>query len=239
MQGGKKINIRKIISYLLAIILFAILSWHIVNQIKSSNFGFFGLPYVIIMLALILIILSDFKMLRIGVAEKIYLWIEYPDKFITKIETLDEIYDMVNCNSNAKKYVEETDNSEIKVIGKKDDSFILDTRDVFKSIKEGLIFTLFFKEEFEYSGEKSLIPTQNIAMLKVVFVGPLSKGEIIQKHKFSSAYNGKFKKVMAGQFVGTNVYLKIKLDDNFKNISSEKLKSLSDLINVIRTEAMK
>lgn len=239
MQGGKDINIRKGIAYFFASVLFMVLLWHIINKIKYSNFGILDLPYVVFMLVLILIILSDFNILHFKLTEWIYVLIESPDKSITKIETLDEISDTVNCNFKSNKYVEETNNSEIKVIGKKDDSFILDTRDVFKSIKEGLIFTLFFKEEFEYSGEKSLIPTQNIAMLKVVFVGPLSKGEIIQKHKFSSSYNGKFKKVMAGQFVGTNVYLKIKLDDNFKNISSEKLKSLSDLINVIRTEAMK
>lgn len=78
------------------------------------------MPFLIIMLAIIVIILSDFKVLRFGINKAIYFWVEYPDKTTTKIETINEISNFINYNLNAKKYMENTSNYEIKVISVKE-----------------------------------------------------------------------------------------------------------------------
>lgn len=194
---------------------------------------------IVLEIVIIVIMLSDFKLLKFGFAKSIYFWLEYPDEKLTKIQTIDEISNILKYNHNVVKYKEETNNSEIKVITIKDNSLILNTRNVFENIKNGFKFILFFKDQLEITGDDiTLVPTQDIAVVEIIHTGEISKGNIIQEFSLNSLNKTRLENVKKGQFEGISAFLKIKQDEDFENASSEDLKSLCELINNVKIGAI-
>jgi len=106
------------------------------------------------------------------------------------------------------------------------------------NIKENLKFTLFFNDEIEYLGEKLSVPSQDVALIEVIYVGQLSKGKIIEKYDTFNDHK-RVENLEKGQLEGVNAFLKINLDDGFQNTSPEELNSLCEIINDIRIGAAK
>lgn len=194
---------------------------------------------IVLEIVIIVIFLSDFKLLKFGFAESIYFWLEYPDINLTRIQTIDEIFTIINYNYNVVMYKEGTNNSEIKVIITMENLLLLDTRYIFENIKNGLKFTLFFNDKLEITGDDIIhVPTQDIAVVEIIHTGEISKGMIIQEFKLTSINKTRLENVKKGQFEGISAFLKIKLNEDFENASSEDLKCMCELITNVKMGAI-
>ncbi|MBI2135363.1 hypothetical protein HYU09_05200 [Candidatus Woesearchaeota archaeon] len=189
-------NFRKIISNVISILVIMFLSYLTYTTDTTELI----ISYVFFIIILILVISTDFKILKFGIFSKFYFWIETPELIQNKKQSFEALLLDFKNNYYTKKYCVETSAKELRVLKMiEDDVAIVDSRDIFSSLKNGLKFNIFFKKDIEAEGEDFFINSDSMGIGTIIYVGKFSKLKIEWYSKEKSSNKKLFAEILVDE----------------------------------------
>lgn len=161
-------NFRKVLAIFISLIFLIIFTYLLFTTNNKTLFAFF-------VIILIVVLSSDFKILKIGVLKNVYFWIETPEIINQKKKTFEEILDNFKINYFSRKYFDETNNKKLKVIKIEDGYILIDSREVFQKLKNGLRFNLLKEETIDTDNQIVKTFSDPIGSGIIIFVSDISR----------------------------------------------------------------
>lgn len=214
-MGG--INIRKTIAiavlFLLALLLFYLILLD----------GFLRVVYVFFIIVCAALIFTDFKVLKLGVLNKLYLFIEAPQIANQSKRSLEDLLSLFKSGYFSKKYYEVTSNRQLKIVKKVEDSkFCVDSRAVFQNLRKGLTFDVVLKKETKINNSPFDYDSAPVGLAKVEHVAELSRFKVV-KWEETKEYGEEIRNLKKGNLSNIRAYMQVTVQEEFQESSVEDL----------------
>jgi hypothetical protein len=238
----EQINIRKRIAIYLLIPLALSLLYRVVSDIVSNRLlsplqiSVF-IVYVFVFLVCIVLISSDFKILKFGFLNKLYLFMEVPEIAQQKKRSFEDLLNLLKRNYFSKKYYEDTDNLQLKILKRIIDSkFCVNSTAVYESLKRGLKFNVILKEEDKINGSTIEYDSVALGLAEVEHVAKLSHFNVVKWNDVKK-YTEEIKNLRKGNLSDNiRAYMEVVLEEEFQESSVEDLERACNSLEEIYTK---
>jgi len=223
----ESINIRKriaiyFLSALALLLLYRVTLDIVLDRLLNPFQIFLFIFNIFVFLVCVLLISSDFRILKLGFLNRLYLFIEAPEIIQQKKRSFDDLLKFFESNYFSKKYHKDTANLKLKIVKVEDATVHVDSRAAFEKLRKGLNFNIILKRDVKINDSSLDYDSVPVGLAEVEHVATLSRFSVVKWEEIKE-YTEEIRNLKKGNLSAIRAYMEVVLEEEFQESSVEDL----------------